>query len=250
LAEDFDCDIGIELSSKDIHGIFQGTLEDCSGVIENFFKVLENRKVNIDKILLVGGFGSSKLFQKHIKKEFSNRVSKILIPQDPSAAVLLGAVYYGKNKKLIKSRVLRRTYGVGAYADFEPKKHRPDKKVPFDTNSSRMLCKDLFDIWVRSGEEIEGERRIVKKYPVISENQKVMTFSIYSTSEYNPIYIDEFEDTQKDLSFSIQIAKGQLISQKVELDIYFGSTEVRIDVIHNGEKFEKKFILEDSTKKK
>jgi molecular chaperone DnaK (HSP70) len=230
------------LDFKDIQEIFRGTLEDCSHVVEKFFHQLEKKKIKIDKILLVGGFGSCKIFQNHIKENFGERVSKVLVPENPAAAVLLGAVYYGKNKKLIKSRVLRRTYGVGAYSNFKPGIHKEEKKVDQFLNSGKFLCKDIFDIWARAGEEIEGEKKISKNYSVVSHDQKVIKFEIYSTSELDPMYVDEFEDTQMDLSFSIDIEKS-FTSNEVKFDIFFGSTEVRIDVSHNGKKFEKKFLL-------
>jgi molecular chaperone DnaK (HSP70) len=225
-----------------MYEIFRGTLEDCSHVIEKFFNDLENKKIKVDKILLVGGFGSSKIFQNYIEKNFGERVSNILVPENPSAAVLLGAVHYGKNKKLIKSRVLRRTYGVGVYSYFKPGIHKEEKKVSQFLNSEKFLCKDIFHIWARAGEEIEGEKKISKNYSSHSHGQKVMKFDIYSTSEPDPMYVDEFEDTQMDLSFSIDLEQSFTLNE-VQFDIFFGSTEVRIDVSHNGKKFEKKFLL-------
>eukprot|EP01080_Neovahlkampfia_damariscottae_P006729 gene6729-10894_t len=252
LAEEIDDDIGIELTCENIHEIFKNTLEDCEIVISKFFSQLEKKNILIDKILLVGGFGSSKLFQNHIKKKFGNKVKSIIIPPDPSAAVLFGSVYYGKNKQLIKSRIMRRTYGVGGFAYFDPKKHKIEKRIPLDQSEKIYLCRDLFDIWIRAGDEVENEKKITKKYPVVSSTQTVMTFTVYSTKNNNPRYIDEFDDIQKDLSFSVKLPilkNGTHTSVKLEITV--GSTDVQIDAItDDGQKYQKKFLLEDHLKNK
>jgi len=54
---------------------------------------------------------------------------------------------------------MRRTYGIGGYVLFDEKKHKDSKKV---VNGSRVLCKDVFDAWVKTGEEIEYEKKLLK----------------------------------------------------------------------------------------
>ncbi len=62
-------------------------------------------------IFLVGGFSESKYLQRRIKKAFQHRIKHISVPQQPIAVIVRGAVKYGINKKYIKSRVLKYTYG-------------------------------------------------------------------------------------------------------------------------------------------
>ena len=68
---------------------------------------LINGQLNADRtcsiIFLVGGFSESKYLQKMIKKEFSNRVEQISVPNQPIAAVVRGALKYGLNKRFIKN---------------------------------------------------------------------------------------------------------------------------------------------------
>ena len=97
----------IELRFQDVKSMFDPLI---SKIVE-----LINGQLNADNtcsvIFLIGGFSESKYLQKRIKEEFSDRVKQISIPQQSVAAVARGALKYGLNKKFIKNRILKYTYG-------------------------------------------------------------------------------------------------------------------------------------------
>lgn len=71
-----------------------------SNVIDHILETLEKPELNhVENILLVGGFGESKLVQQELK----NRLRKnIVIPEEPSLTVLKGAVRYGQLPEIVK----------------------------------------------------------------------------------------------------------------------------------------------------
>jgi molecular chaperone DnaK (HSP70) len=79
--------------------------------------------VGIRHIMVVGGFGSSKVLTQRIKTEFHNRGGvKVVLPDTrpkPQGAIVHGAVYYGLHKNIIQSRVSPYTYGIAVRKDGE-----------------------------------------------------------------------------------------------------------------------------------
>src|ERR1043166_2594815 len=78
----------IKLGFQDVRRMFDPVI---SKIVE-----LINSQLNADKtcsiMFLVGGFSESKYLQKVIKKEFSSRVKRIEVPQQPIAAVVRGTL--------------------------------------------------------------------------------------------------------------------------------------------------------------
>ena len=97
----------IELGFQDVKRFFDT-------VIDKIIRLIDGQ-LNADNtcsiIFLVGGFSESKYLQKVVKEKFDNRVEYISVPRQPIAAVARGALKYGLNKKFIKNRVLKYTYG-------------------------------------------------------------------------------------------------------------------------------------------
>ncbi|KAF0553696.1 actin-like ATPase domain-containing protein [Gigaspora margarita] len=54
-------------------------------------------------IFLVGGFSESKFLKTRIKQEFGSQVRNIIVPKQPIAAIVRGAVYYGLNLLKLES---------------------------------------------------------------------------------------------------------------------------------------------------
>ena len=56
---------------------------------------------------VVGGFAASPLLKRRLEKEFGSRVHKLVVPNNPGAAVVVGAAQYGLGPSLISRRRVR-----------------------------------------------------------------------------------------------------------------------------------------------
>ena len=65
-----------------------------------------------DKLLLVGGFGSSLYLRSRLESTFGTRMGDLLAPPFGYSAVVEGAVRYLQRPKTIVSRISTLTYGV------------------------------------------------------------------------------------------------------------------------------------------
>ncbi|KAK7878431.1 hypothetical protein WMY93_034325 [Mugilogobius chulae] len=132
--------------------IFHGTdqpkkksckLEISQDKMESFY-----HHKSIEYLLLVGGLSSSHILYNHVLKQFSPKL-KVVRPLNPQEAVLKGAVTFGRDQSIIKSRKSPYTYGFSKIARFDASKHKPEKRI---STSEGQWCRHLF----RKMEGVEG----------------------------------------------------------------------------------------------
>ncbi|CAG8612048.1 3431_t:CDS:2, partial [Gigaspora margarita] len=111
----------IELDFKTLKKMFDIVIDKIIRLINNQLyqlKKLSNMR-KCKAIFLVGEFSTSNYVIKRVREQFKRRVPYIASPQKPVAAIAQGAVAYGLNMSLVKSRVLKWTYGVEVIANFD-----------------------------------------------------------------------------------------------------------------------------------
>lgn len=80
--------------------------DPVTNMIDHVLHILSRQDMQrVENILLVGGFGESKFVQDEMKRRIQNK--KITIPNDPSLAVLKGAVRLGHLPSLVSARVVK-----------------------------------------------------------------------------------------------------------------------------------------------
>ena len=96
----------LSLSSGMMKKLFKPTIDRIKDHLKGLLQNPELFKVNT--MLLVGGFADSTLLQQEIKKAFSRQV-RVLVPDNASAAVVKGALLFGKQPGKITERVVSTT---------------------------------------------------------------------------------------------------------------------------------------------
>ncbi|RGB33603.1 hypothetical protein C1646_815930 [Rhizophagus diaphanus] len=212
--EDDDWLIG--LGFDDVKNMFDPVISKITNLIHDQL----NHDKTCSTIFLVGGFSESKYLQERIRKEFMVRVDNIIIPHQPIAAVVRGAVRYGTNKKLIKNRVLKYTYGRSTLRPYNESIDAPDRK----RDSGYVL---VFKPLARKGTTVEvGQKFFQTSHPENSDQEK-MWCRILITDNENARYCDD--DGVKELGdFIIDLPDKQLgKDRKVYFELCFGEMEIR-----------------------
>ena len=93
----------------------------------------EQTASSISVMILVGGFSESKLVRYHIGKAFPD--TRLIILNDPTVAVLKGAVLFGHRPDVVTNRVTQRSYGRKIKPIFNPKIHESSRMVEIDGES-------------------------------------------------------------------------------------------------------------------
>ena len=105
----------LSLSSGMMKKLFKPTIDRIKVHLKGLLQ--EPQFFKVKTVLLVGGFADSALLQQEIKKAFSRQV-RVLVPINASAAVVEGALVFGKQHGQITERVVSTTYGAGCSRNF------------------------------------------------------------------------------------------------------------------------------------
>ncbi|XP_060065172.1 heat shock 70 kDa protein 12A-like [Ylistrum balloti] len=196
--------------------------EAVSGTISHVLEVMND---DITTVVLVGGFSESSLVQAQFEEMFPNKV--IVCPQDPGLAVLKGAVLYGFDPSVIKSRVMKYTYGIEINNVFEPTLHSPQNRFWSPTNNQWYSCK-CFDPFVTAEQEVEVGSIVTKFYtPGCKQNEVEIT--VYASNQ-RPTYINEPSCFQIGKIKVERPVQGWNPQSVLQVDILFGGTEFTVKV--------------------
>ncbi|XP_053391356.1 heat shock 70 kDa protein 12A-like, partial [Mercenaria mercenaria] len=136
-------------------------------------------------IVLVGGFAESPIAVQHIREmvEKSFPQIKVVVPTSPFQAVLKGAVLYGHDPMIFRSRISRFTYGIGTNSLFNEKIHDAKKKW-LNSEDNKFYCKDIFSVHVEKGQSVILKEQLEqRKYHPMYKDQKSVSFSIFASTK-------------------------------------------------------------------
>ncbi|XP_028648869.2 heat shock 70 kDa protein 12A-like [Erpetoichthys calabaricus] len=193
-------------------------------IIAEVQAILETPEINIDYILLVGGFAASRILRQAIRNEFSRRC-RVLCPCDAQLAIVKGAVLFGNDPKLIFCRISALTYGVDKCNKFDPAIHDKNKRR-VNNAEDYVYCTDLFVKLVEKGKSVGYNQVTNYYYNPVNQNQVNMRFRFFSTEKLNAKYVDE-PGIKQIGHFTVNmpdITSGR--NRRVRLDIKFGFTEL------------------------
>lgn len=208
----------INISKETLRSFFA---ESLKGITDSLREIL-NKDLHIEYILLVGGYAESQILRQHVIDQFGDQC-KVLCPFRPQDAIMKGALEFGRHPAVVASRKSAFTYGFAVAEEFDPSKHRVDKKF---TRCWGEGCCDIFRKLVEEGEDV-GWNDTREHILIPSEaNQTRMKISLYRTERKNPKYVDEV-GVEKIGLFEVDMPyTSSGISQRVKLQLRFGSTEM------------------------
>ncbi|KAL3880085.1 hypothetical protein ACJMK2_032354 [Sinanodonta woodiana] len=179
---------------------------------------------HIKTILMVGGLAESPCVQHNLKKFFPQM--NIIVPPEPSLAVLKGAVLFGHKPKSIVERVSRYTYGTSITELFDHRKHPLEK---FYQLEDRQICRDIFDIWVSSGDAIKcGNFSIKDVYYSSHPDDEYINVRIFASTQKAPRFVTDDGCIMLGKA-NIELNMGvPYHERKVEVEVTFGDTELHL----------------------
>lgn len=199
--------------------------EPINGVIEHVKKILLDPKVGrVDKILMVGGFSECTLVSNAVKGAFPG--IQIVAPPEAGLAVLKGAVIFGHSPQEIASRVMHLTYGVAVREIFNPEIHPIENQ---EKCGDELYCRDTFDKFFATGDEVGNDECIVREYSVVERNQ-AMVIAIYASEHSNPVLVTEEGCTKIGAIVIKQPLGGWRRNSSVLVELGLGGSEFTVKV--------------------
>ncbi|XP_053387922.1 heat shock 70 kDa protein 12B-like [Mercenaria mercenaria] len=202
-------------------------------ITDQMIEIVKN-KLDVNIILLVGGFAESPVLQYGIKSVFPG--FDVVIPVGASSSILRGAIIYGFKQNLIAQRVLQYTYGVKIESPFVEGVHPPAKKF-FRYYGAR--CKDIFDTHVEKGQIVEtGKSMVLRTYYPAAAGQTAITFPVYASELQNPTFVDEGCSYAGELKIEFG-DKGIELDRAIRVSLTFSGTEIHVSAedMEDGAKY-------------
>jgi hypothetical protein len=195
----------------------------------------------INAVILVGGFASSNFMNDEMKEVIQEKL-RILVkrPTHCELAVLRGAVLFGHNEKILTSRVVRMTYGIGVTMPYSSK-YPKDKKFTLNGNA---YVSGVFAPHVLRGQEVKIDEWISANeyYPLERDQREVLIF-VFASESKDTRMTDE-RDCNCIGRFEVSFGDHEgsnLNSASTEISFNFGRTELIIrarDTVTGNEVFE------------
>lgn len=203
--------------------------ETCENITTQLKKLLDDQDLNaIQVVLLVGGFADCYIIKNKIIQEIETQRKKILIiPKEPSSAILKGAVYIGHTSKAVTLRISSYTFGIQNWPTFDSEKHPADRKTKV---ADQERCREVFVKFLSKGDKISPKHRKTFILEVLKPDEDKLECGIFMSSEKDPKFTDE-KGVLKIGSVIIdlpKVEKGTAIEIEEEINIL--DTEVRVTV--------------------
>ena len=105
----------IRLPRDVINAIFHPALSKIEGHVKSLLRKLPA----LDYIVIVGGFGSSDVLQNTVRKAVAASRTQVVTVDKASLAIVMGAVRFGLDPRVVRERRAKMTYGVRTMTDWE-----------------------------------------------------------------------------------------------------------------------------------
>lgn len=197
--------------------------ESLKTTAEKLEKIMSNPELNIEYMLLVGGFAECKILKKFLKERFDK--CKIVCPVEPQVVIIKGAIRYAKQPKVVKSRMSALTYGVKVDVPFDEVLHKD--KSNYVNSEGQTYCDVCFETFVRKGESVNCDEVRQFFFNPSHTNQTSAIFQFFSTNEKQVQFIDE---PGVELVGVCKVGMPKTdggLSREIKLEIKFGSTEMK-----------------------
>jgi hypothetical protein len=172
-----------------IHTFFDGPINSTVAEVRRLLAMPQ--LYNLKYIFLVGGFAQSSILQNRIETEFESANRKVIVPSKPSIAVLSGAVQFGLQPRIIRSRIARYTYGFALYRSF--KDGTDAEHMAVFASDGRKYC-SRFEPMVTLGQDVELNHKVSVDVCPLEDTYTSVQFNVYRSNDEKPRYITEAYD--------------------------------------------------------
>lgn len=202
-----------------LKSLFKKTIDK---IIDLIRRVLGNdNATGISTILLVGGFAECHLVREAIRNSFEDKI--VISPDEPTLAVMKGAVIFGHMPNFIDSRCIRRTYGRRIKPVFNPVIHDRSRLVTVDGEDR---CDGVFEAFMTVNKSVPVGTKVKLEYHTIEKRAEKITVAIYvSEEEEVPKYVND-KGCRKLGEFDVTIPDPTDDRRYVVVQFTFGDTEI------------------------
>ncbi|CAG8467941.1 10339_t:CDS:2 [Ambispora leptoticha] len=215
----------IELQFSDVKSMFDPVVEKIIRLVRNQLNASGQQACSA--IFMVGGFAENSYLVSRIKKTFGREIRTIAVPQKPIMSILRGAAEYGLNKKIVKTRKLRWTYGIEVSSLWQKGVDPEKRKTPDD----RIL---KFSSLAERGTEASPDRKFCGIFFPVYETQESIRFRVFQTKKLDAKFCDE-QGMKEIGSMMMNLGKHFGLNRPVEFGLTFAEEEIKATAWNKGQ---------------
>ncbi|CAC5403690.1 unnamed protein product [Mytilus coruscus] len=210
----------LHIKPNTFRNLFKETIDELLNHLTELFA--DPLLSNLKNVIMVGGFSECELVQMAVRNKFGEN-RKIIIPDESGLAVLKGAVLFGRQKKKITKRILKKTYGIQSWPEWDPDIHPETKKIRMGGTDR---CKDVFFKFASIRDKVEEGHTSSQIFQALNPNEKTLECAIYTSTDPNPRYVTD-PTCQRLGNLIVDLPKlkeGETL--EIEETLVFGGTEL------------------------
>jgi Hsp70 protein len=193
--------------------------------------------------VLVGGFAESPYLRQQLRSYLIHRDVRLVVPDNPSIAVLAGAVHFAYDNSPFLSWRAPLSCGVSASLLFREGVDPPAEK--FTDEQGRDRCPNRFAVFLRARESVETDYQVVRAYIPLSREQRNLSLELLTSPDPDVQYASEPGVAKAGvLEVDISSSLGRPSEERrVEVTMTFSDTRVQVTArdTQNGKPYSTQF---------
>lgn len=178
---------------------------------------------NVSTLLMVGGFSECVIIQNAIKSNFPDK--RIIIPEDAGLAVVKGAVLFGYDPFIIKSRKAQYSYGIATSRNF--RRGDPDSKRSVVRGMDK--CCDVFSKHVTINDTMAVDSPLEPQtYSPLHANSEKVVVKIFTCTEEDPRYTTDATCNYLG-KIDVPLSPGSDEHTNIDVRMAYGGTEITVE---------------------
>lgn len=230
----------IVVTAKEAQELFEEVVPGILSLVDKQLDEMRAQRRNApgkELVVLVGGFGNSPYLRHRLQQHLEGRAD-LIVPPDPQAAVLFGAVHYACSPQ-VRARRARMTYGVAVTTRFRPGVDPDEYRYE---GPDYLMCTNRFSVFVRVGEAVPVGKWVTHTHVPIWPHHDALTLKVYASSDANPQYVTD-KGSRKIGSLDVDLSSVMDLPLKrrgVRVSLQFGETEIQVtaELKESGERVE------------
>jgi hypothetical protein len=198
----------------------------CKEIKEMKFSIKEEANT----LIFVGGYCYNEVLISKIKNNLGEKYNYVQ-PNNPSLAIMEGALLFGLNPGIIHTRLAKYTLGMSTYDDWDDEIHSKGGEKIFDEDDQKWYCKDAFHKFIEVGQKLNYDESL-PPHSFIMLGPRTVNLRFYKSLKPNPIFISE-KGVEKIMECELDAKKDYPVSEReLKVYIYCGGTSIDIKAVH------------------
>ena len=207
----------LKIGSKIVEGFFKKWI---GLTVDHMTNLISTEELSGVPVLMVGGFSESKSLKQAIQSVFGK--DNVIIPENPSQAVLKGAAMFGHKQDFIQSRKSPCTYyilGLDSMKDINqkinPKRHVGGGQV------------EILKPVVYKHEDVKLNKEIIEYGNPAEDHMTQVYLTLYSSSEDD--IVDDPYDARVTKITTVEVPVPKYLKDKlITITFVFGGTDIKV----------------------